>query len=179
MVLSAVSSGTAAVKSLSGGTLGSYPNYGLSMRFEVQVQSLSLGHWHSCRGLSMKFEYKSIDDGGEYTQRSRVPERITYSAITLERAVLEKESKQLQQWLALFVDDWEEYPNNRERGPLVKWADITLLDYQLAPVMTWRLEDVFPASWSGPSLSANDNKVAIETLVLEHEGITLSNGVTV
>jgi phage tail-like protein len=47
---------------------------------------------------------------------------------------------------------------------------ITLLDYQLAPVMAWTLYQARPTRWDGPSLGASDNKVAIETLEFEHEG---------
>ena len=36
-------------------------------------------------------------------------------------------------------------------------------------------QHAFPVKYSGPSLNAIGNEVAIETLVLKHEGITVEN----
>jgi phage tail-like protein len=169
MAISGSSSATAALKAASRGQLGAYPSYGMAMRFEVKVEGLSLGHWRSCTGLEVKLESKPIPQGGEYTRLARLPESLVYKPITLERAMSAKDSKILQTWLHQFVKKWELYPTT-PTGIYRTTAVITLLDHQLLPVMDWTLQGVYPSSWSGPRLSADDNKVAIESLVIEHEG---------
>jgi phage tail-like protein len=37
--------------------------------------------------------------------------------------------------------------------------------------MRWNFVKAWPAKWTGPSLSAKSNDVAIETLELAHEGL--------
>jgi phage tail-like protein len=41
--------------------------------------------------------------------------------------------------------------------------------------MRWTLVNAWPAKISGPDLKASGNEVAIETLELGHEGLTIDN----
>jgi phage tail-like protein len=50
---------------------------------------------------------------------------------------------------------------------------ITLLDEGRNPVMRWRLRRAWVRRYVGPRLSARGNCVAIERLVLAHEGLEL------
>jgi phage tail-like protein len=40
-------------------------------------------------------------------------------------------------------------------------------------VRRWTFDGAYPIKWTGPSLNANENTVAIETLELAHEGMEL------
>jgi len=42
-------------------------------------------------------------------------------------------------------------------------------------VAKWNLEGVYPVKWTGPSLDAAGNQIAVETLELAHNGF-LSGG---
>ncbi|MFW5687642.1 MAG: phage tail protein [Bacteroidota bacterium] len=52
---------------------------------------------------------------------------------------------------------------------------IRLLDEGGSPVMTWTLTNAFPTKISILDLKSDSNEVAIETLELAHEGITIAN----
>jgi phage tail-like protein len=39
--------------------------------------------------------------------------------------------------------------------------------------MTWKFRRAWPCKWSGPTLNARHNEVAIETLEICHEGLEL------
>jgi phage tail-like protein len=39
--------------------------------------------------------------------------------------------------------------------------------------MTWKANNCFPVKMEGPGLKATGNEVAIETLELAHEGLTI------
>jgi phage tail-like protein len=49
-------------------------------------------------------------------------------------------------------------------------AQISVLDANGDPVCSWKLDGVYPVKWTGPSLDAGGNQVAVETLELAHNG---------
>lgn len=146
------------------------PAYGMAMRFTVKVDGLSLGHWSGCHGLKMDLKVSRITAGGSYGADVILPEHVAGSAVTLERAMKKDDSAALQQWLATVAREWTSY-----RGTGAPYAQrtakITMFDVTHSEVASWTLYGVFPSSWSGPALSAADNKVAIETLVLEYQAM--------
>ncbi|WP_217603854.1 phage tail protein [Chitinophaga sp. GbtcB8] len=58
---------------------------------------------------------------------------------------------------------------NVERRDLV----ITLLNDEGAPVFIWSIAQAWPVKCEGPGLKASGNDIAIESVDLAHEGITL------
>jgi phage tail-like protein len=87
----------------------------------------------------------------------------------LERAVQQEASYAVWEWLNEYIQAWG-VANPPPKFPDPTTVVITLLDYQLNGVLQWVLQDVQPIKWEGPSLNATENKVAIEKLVLEHQG---------
>jgi len=53
---------------------------------------------------------------------------------------------------------------------------ISLLDETGTPTMVWRLKNAFPVKMTGLDWKAEGDEVAIETLELAHEGVTIENG---
>lgn len=52
---------------------------------------------------------------------------------------------------------------------------ISLLNEEHDPVVTWKIVNAFPVKVEGPGLKATGNEVAIESIELAHEGITVEN----
>lgn len=52
---------------------------------------------------------------------------------------------------------------------------INLLNENHEPVVTWKILQAWPVKVEGPGLKATGNEVAIESIELAHEGITLEN----
>ena len=52
---------------------------------------------------------------------------------------------------------------------------ISLLDEAGAPTMVWTLANAWPTKVTGTDLKADGNEVAIETIEIVHEGITIDN----
>lgn len=50
---------------------------------------------------------------------------------------------------------------------------ISLLNEEHKPVVTWSVKNAFPSKVDFGSLNASENKVLIETIELEHEGLTV------
>jgi phage tail-like protein len=51
---------------------------------------------------------------------------------------------------------------------------ITLLNDEGNPVFVWTISEAWPVKCEGPGLKASGNEIAIETLELAHEGITVT-----
>jgi phage tail-like protein len=56
-----------------------------------------------------------------------------------------------------------------------KTVTISLLDEAGAPTMVWTLANAFPTKITGTDLKAQGNEVAVETIVISHEGLTIVN----
>jgi phage tail-like protein len=149
--------------------------YGLAMRFKVIVNGLDLGHWSACKGLKVELKVTRVAEGGNYWFERLLPDRITYPTITLERAVHPRDSKAVQSWLRQVAAGWMNDPGTAGPTQFGQPAQIVLFGAAGQYVMGWKLDGVYPVSWSGPSLSATDNKVAIETLELAHQGFLTSD----
>lgn len=57
-----------------------------------------------------------------------------------------------------------------------KTVTIQLLDEQGSPTITWTLTNAWPTKVKGTDLESETNEVAIESMELAHEGLTIANG---
>lgn len=92
----------------------------------------------------------------------KMPGLAKYTNITLKKGI--------------FVNDnefWNWYDqielNTIERVPVV----IKLLDENGAPTMIWKLKNAWPTKIQGTDLKSDSSEVAVETLEIVHEGLTI------
>jgi len=52
---------------------------------------------------------------------------------------------------------------------------ISLLDETHSPVMVWKVRSAWPCKLEGAALKASGNEVAIESIELAHEGLSIDN----
>ena len=52
---------------------------------------------------------------------------------------------------------------------------IQLLDQQGNPTMTWTLTNAWPTKITGTDLKSDGNEVAVETIEIAHEGLTIQS----
>jgi phage tail-like protein len=53
-------------------------------------------------------------------------------------------------------------------------GSIVMHDQAGHTIARWNFHNAWPVKWEGPVLTASGNDVAIETLVLAHDGLSLS-----
>ncbi|MGA8016236.1 MAG: phage tail protein [Candidatus Dormiibacterota bacterium] len=139
--------------------------YGLSLRYNVVIDDLSLGDWTKCEGLEVSFDvckYQYSDaEKKSFNFTYYAPGRTSYTHITLRRGLSQKGSKQVLDYLKKVQ---QTPPKSGASG------SITLHDAWNNQVMQWDLNGVMPIKWSGPKLDANGKDVAVEELVLCHQG---------
>jgi len=56
-----------------------------------------------------------------------------------------------------------------------KALTISLLDESGTPTMVWKVQNAFPVKVTGTDLKAEGNEVAIESIEIAHEGLTIEN----
>jgi phage tail-like protein len=89
----------------------------------------------------------------------KMPGMQKYGNITLKRGMMKNDNE--------FYRLWNTHQLNKiERRDIT----ISLLD---ETVMVWKLRNAFPVKVDGGSLKATGNEVAIETMELAHEGLSV------
>jgi phage tail-like protein len=116
-------------------------------------------------GLNMNREKIAYRGGAspEYSD-TVMPGRPTFDDIVLKRGIFAGDSDFFK-WVSTVK------LNDAERRDLT----ISLLNAEHIPVVTWKVKSAFPLKLEGPSLNATANEVAVESLTLAHEGVTLEH----
>jgi phage tail-like protein len=103
-------------------------------------------------------EYRN---GNEDITVRKLPGLVKYSNITLKWGFTDDAS--LWEWRKKAMD------GNVERQS----GSIVLLDDAREEKVRWNFHNGWPTKWTGPGLNATGNEVAIETLEIAHESLTL------
>jgi phage tail-like protein len=138
----------------------------LTARFHVSVDGVDLGGWARCKGLEVEFTPEPITEGGNYQYQTYLQGQIKYSKVALERAINKDDTARVLAWLRERAANWVDARKSGGGGT----AQIILFDSKGGEVARWMLRNVYPDSWKGPDLDANTLGVALEQLVLVHEG---------
>lgn len=133
--------------------------------FQVTWGGTNLG-FSEVSGLNIEtqiIEYRE----GTYREYSalKMPGIPKYGNITLKRGIVPADN-QFQEWLSTTA------LNKVERRDLV----ISLLNENHEPVMTWKATGAFPVKIEGAGLKSTGNEVAIESIEVAHEGLSIENG---
>ena len=136
----------------------------LPHRFVVSANNceVDLGSWSKATGLDVTFdlaEYRSRYHANSFRRRLRAS--FNNGTVTLSRAA-SSESALVQDWLAQLAQSYD-----------TATLHITLIDGTGEAVTSWELTGVLPLHWQISAFDASQTKVAIETLVLAHEGLVV------
>jgi len=136
-----------------------------SLRFDVTLDGEDLGMFTACEGLSAQIEMDEYQEGGQNDFTYKIPGRLSFSPITLTRAI-DGTVGSLAPWFTAYSGT----PGGGKTGA------ITAYDGTGAQVAQWNLADVYPSRWSGPRFGIDGAGVANETLELVHHGFLPAGG---
>ena len=91
-----------------------------------------------------------------------MPGLNTNGEITMKRGIFR--NNEFYAW-------WNTVSMNGERRDIT----VSLLDENHEATMVWKFSNAWPSKIEGASLNATGNEVAIESITLVHEGMTIDN----
>jgi phage tail-like protein len=140
-------------------------NYPLpKFHFQVEWGGANLG-FSEVSGLDVESEVIEYRDGfsPEYI-KTKMPGMQKFSNITLKRGTFQGDNEFYTWWNTVAL-------NTIERRDVT----ISLLNENHDPVIVWKVKNAWPVKVQSTDLKADGNEVAIETIELAHEGLTIQN----
>jgi phage tail-like protein len=129
--------------------------------FFVETGGLIVAAFKRCSGLGAEVEVETYQEGGLNSYAHRLPKGTTYGTVTLSTGV--GSGQDLWQWFYKAATGQVE----RKNVSIVVYAE------NRQEAMRWNLTAAYPVRWQGPELTAGEDAVAIQTLELAHNGITV------
>ena len=132
-----------------------------NFNFLVELDGIAQASFTECSGLSTTTEVIENREGGDNVTVRKLPGKTSYDNISLKWGLTS--STELWDWRQQIID-----------GNVVrKNGSIVVFDLDNSTeVARWNFVRAWPTKWEGPTLSAKGNDIAIDTLVLAHEGLT-------
>lgn len=132
--------------------------------FSVKVEGLDAS-FQEVSGLDIEAQVIEYRHGNSPEFSTiKMPGIKKSSNVTLKKGVFKGDNK--------FWDWFSQIKMNTIKRQAVV---ISLLDEAGAPTMVWTLNNAWPTKITGTDMKSDGNEVAVETLELAHEGITIGN----
>lgn len=133
-----------------------------SFNFELVIDGVPSGAFSEVSGLTSEGDAVDYREGTDLQMNVRKLVGLRkYSNITLKRGHTQDAS--LWQWYANIANG---VPDRRD-------VTIVLLNEERRPVLRWHAENAWINKIEGPALKASGNEVAMESVELVHEGLTI------
>ncbi|MEW6346955.1 MAG: phage tail protein [Pseudomonadota bacterium] len=120
-------------------------------------------------GMDAEFTVTEIKEGGENRFTHRVPERAKYGNLVLKRGMVTASSS-LATWCRRILE------SDLSGQITPRSVQLSLLDHNANPLMTWNFVNAWPVKWSVASFNAQENKLAMETLEFSYNYFTRRTG---
>ncbi|ASS48509.1 MAG: phage tail protein [Candidatus Fluviicola riflensis] len=140
-------------------------NYPLpKFHFQVEWGGTKIG-FTEVSGLDVETEVIEYRQGAspEYS-KLKMPGMTKFSNITMKRGTFKSDNEYFNWWNSVKL-------NTIERRDLT----IKLLDENHDPVIVWKVKNAWPTKIQSTDLKADGNEVAIESMEIVHEGLTIQN----
>lgn len=131
-------------------------------RFTVNFQGLGTSSFRTIQGFSSEVGVTEYREGGfgRLTVR-KLPGLLTYGDITLEKGLYQ--NPLLYNYFNSFLEGETFAPVN---------ATITVFDNAGEATASWQVINAWPSRYESGGLDATSGEVLVETLTMQHEGIT-------
>jgi phage tail-like protein len=133
--------------------------------FNLLINNVTSGHFTEVFGFDVHVDKILYREAGNNQIVRAIPGRVSYSSVTLRYGLTV--TSELWEWLMTAVSGRVSRRN----------ASIVMLDPTgSTEVLRWNLLNAWPEQWHGAPLDALSRELAIETLVLAHEGLEREAG---
>jgi phage tail-like protein len=132
-----------------------------AFRFVVTIDRRPQAAFTECTLPTIEWEIEEVKEGGLNTFVHQLPGRRKAAKVTLKNGVAKSE---LFGWYqALMSESFSR-----------KDVSIALLDLRCDPILVWELKQAYPVKWMGPQLKSDGNTIAIQTLELAGDEVTVT-----
>jgi phage tail-like protein len=132
-----------------------------NFNFLVELDGIAQGSFTECSGLGSTTEVVEHREGGDNTTVRKLPGKTSFSDITLKWG--QTASRELWDWRQQVVDGTVA----RKNGSIVVY-DLG----NRTEVARWNFVNGWPKEYQVSAFTAKGNDIAVDTLVLAHEGLT-------
>lgn len=136
----------------------------VKFHFKVEWGGTKIG-FTEVSGLDVETEVVEYRDGAspEFS-KLKMPGMQKFSNLTLKRGTFASDNDFYKWWNTVKL-------NTIERRNIT----ISLLNEEGEPVVTWKVKNAWPSKIQSTDLKADGNEVAIESMEIVHEGLTIQN----
>lgn len=113
-------------------------------------------------GLALEVATEDVPEGGENRFVQRYPGRAKYGDLVLKRGLLKH--SEVWNWARQCIEELDVTPQD---------VNVTLLNPEHEPLMTWHVVGAYPVKWSVSDLNATANTFIVETLTLAYRHFRL------
>jgi phage tail-like protein len=132
-----------------------------SCRFYVSFGDVPNAVFTELSGLAMELVVEDVEEGGTNDFVHRLPGRCKVSNITLKRGMTT--SNEFLSWIFGMAQGTIKRRN----------VTVSLFLPNGTDAVQWSFANAYPVKWTGPQFKSDDTAVAIETVELAHDGMTV------
>jgi phage tail-like protein len=133
-------------------------------RFTVAINSINYAAFTEFRLPNLDVQTAEIQEGGQNTYIHKLPVRVSVGPATLRHGI-SRDLTLLNWYLQVLKGDLKN---------AYRQVTVVMYDVKRTPLVTWDFMKAIPVKWSGPTLKADDNSVAIEEIEFIHQGFEVS-----
>ena len=139
--------------------------------FQVEWGGTKIG-FTEVSGLDVETEVIEYRHGAskEYS-KTKQPGMIKYSNITLKRGTFQSDNEYYDWWKQnVFFQEGNSTGSKYRRD-----ITISMLNEEHEPIVVWKIKNAWALKVQSTDLKADGNEIAVETIELAHEGLTIQN----
>ncbi len=132
--------------------------------FQVDWGGVRIG-FTEVTGLDVENEVIEYRDGAnrEYSKQ-KIPGMKKFGNVTMKRGIFASDNDYFKWFNTVTL-------NKIERRDVT----VSLLNEEHEPVMVWKIKNAWPAKIASTDLKADGNEIAIESVELAHDGLSIQN----
>lgn len=138
------------------------PKFRFSVDWGTIAQNMAFQEVSGLEAETQIIEYRASNSTVFSTVK--MPGIAKYGNVTMKRGVFAKDNS-----------FWNWYNQIKMNTIKRQTVTIKLLDENGAPTMVWTLKNAWPTKVTGTDLKSDGNEVAVDTIEIAHEGLTISN----
>jgi phage tail-like protein len=143
-----------------------FGNYYFALEIKDDGGTVEVAHFVECSGLKSSSTVFEIEEGGLNGRTHKRPGQSKWENLVLRYAT--NTSTYMLEWRDKFLQD--QFDQRTKCS-----GSVALKNNHGDVVRRWHFTNAWPVSWEGPSLSSTSSELAIESLEIAHDGLTISN----